>query len=808
MRTIQIFRFLTFTFLAGLAVASAQKGAALSGTVTDPQGRPVAGAAVTLFASGADAKSRTTSDAAGAYRLEHVAPGRYLIEGSAPGFSAGRVENIHVEQGADTHVDLALELAAIAQQVVVTASGTPQTVDQVSKAVTVVDNRTIDMRDEYSLSEALRPTPGLRVEQSGGPGSFTAIRLRGLRNQDTSVLIDGMRFRDASAPQSDASGLLQDLMVTSIDRVEILRGSGSSLYGTNAIGGVINVITAQGGGRTRGNVLLEGGSLGMFRGRAQVSGGADHDRLQYSAGVSHLNVTEGVDGDDPARNTSGQGSLSIHLAPSLVLTGRLYAADSFAKLNTSPSALSGLPATGIVNAVPLPLQQLHAYEQGTPASQLAAGGATFIPSANDPDARRSGDFVAGAVSLVGNPSSQLGYSVTYQGLRTDHTFGDGPGGVGYQPMGSTASEYNGRTQTVNAQVNYQPVSMNLITAGYEFENESFSTRSVDQLAPGSNSTARVSQLSNSVFVQDQVHLWSDRLLLSGAIRAQFFGLERPSFTPTDAAPYTGVTFTAPPRAYTGDVSGAYFIRSSGTKVRVHAGRGYRAPSLYERFGSGFDQYYGYSVYGDPRLQPEHSFAIDGGVDQAFWGGRVRTSATYFYTRLQNVIIFDFSGLVNPATDPFGRFLGYANSKGGLARGVETSADLSVTRSSTISAAYTFTNAVERTPLVGDVLRSFISPRHQFSVVAGQRIGQRWLASFSMTASSNYLAPVYGDLGSRVFQFAGLKKADIGLSYRQPLGEFRAIRWFAKVDNIFHQDYYEVGFRTAGTTARGGMSFEF
>ena len=807
MRTFPIYQILTLTLATTLAAGATERGAAITGTVSDPQGRPVAGATVSLFALGAGAKSRATSNAAGGYRLEQLAPGDYLIEGTAPGFSVGRVQNIHLDRDAATRVDLALELAALSQQVVVTAAGTPQTVDQVSKAVTVVQEESIQVRDEYSLAEALRPTPGLRVEQSGGPGSFTAIRLRGLRNQDTGVLIDGLRFRDASAPQSDASGLLQDLMVTSVDRVEILRGSGSSLYGTNAIGGVINVITAPGGGRTRGSVLLEGGSLGLLRGRAQVAGGTFRDRLQYSAGVAHLNVIEGVDGDDPARNTSGQGSVSMHLAPGLVLTGRLYTSDSFAKLNTGPAAMPGLTGRGIVNAVPLPLAALHAYEQGTAVSDLAVGRATFIPSANDPDSSRAGDFLAGAVTLQGQPSARLGFSIAYQALRTDHTFRDGPAGVDYQPQGSTASEYNGRVQTLNAQVSYHPFQWNLLSTGYEFENEKFFTSSVTRMAPEANSAASVTQMSHSFFVQDQAHLWGDRLLLSAAFRAQFFGLERPDFTPKEFAPYTGATFPAPPTAYTGDVSAAYFFRQSGTKVRVHAGRGYRAPSLYERFGSGFDQYYGYSVYGDPRLQPEHSFSIDGGVDQTLWNGRLRTSATYFYTRLQNVIAFDFSGLIDPAFDPYGRYFGYLNSRGGLARGVEASGELSVTRSSTVSAAYTFTNAIERTPLVGDVLRSFITPRHQFSVVAGQHIG-RWLGSFTWIASSDYLVPIYGAGGTRVFQFAGLEKADLGLSYRQPLGEFRAIRWFGKVDNIFHQTYYESGFRTAGTGARGGMSFEF
>ena len=144
----------------------------------------------------------------------------------------------------------------------------------------------IDDRDESTIAESLRVVPGLRVQQLGGPGSFTSIKTRGLRSEDTAVLIDGLRFRDAAATQGDASGFLEDLVVTDISRVEVLRGSGSSLYGSNAIGGVINMVTDQGGGKIHGNVLGEGGGLGFFRTRGQVAGGARNDSIVYSAGVS------------------------------------------------------------------------------------------------------------------------------------------------------------------------------------------------------------------------------------------------------------------------------------------------------------------------------------------------------------------------------------------------------------------------------------------------------------------------------------------------------------------------------------------
>ena len=228
-----------------------------------------------------------------------------------------------------------------------------------SKAVTTIDSQQIDAQDEYAVSEALRNVPGLRVQQLGGPGAFTNIKIRGLRNEDTAILIDGLRFRDATSPEGDASAFIGDLLVTNLDRLEVLRGSGSSLYGTNAIGGVINLVTAEGGGRTHGSVLTEGGSLGLFRGRAQIGSGIKNDWLTYSAGVSYLNVWNGIDGDDAARNTSGQGRVTVHFTPTTTLSARIYATDAFQQINTNPQTLGTLPSSGIIDAIPLAPSELE-----------------------------------------------------------------------------------------------------------------------------------------------------------------------------------------------------------------------------------------------------------------------------------------------------------------------------------------------------------------------------------------------------------------------------------------------------------------
>src|SRR5262249_16297429 len=182
------------------------------------------------------------------------------------------------------------------------------------------------------------------------------------------------------------------------------------------------------------------------------------------------------------------------------------------------------------------------------------------------------------------------------------------------------------------------------------------------------------------------------------------------------------SFAAPPTAQTGDFSAAYRFRP-GTKIRTHAGRGYRAPSLFERFGTFFSGT-SYTLYGDPGLRPDRSSSIDGGIDQMLWNSRVQLSATYFYTRLNEGIIFYSSPVMNEFTDRLGRNGGYRNTSGGLARGVEFRSDVAAMRSLQLSTSYTYTDARQATPLVPGVWQSYEIPRHQYSASATQRFSSR------------------------------------------------------------------------------------
>ena len=350
-----------------------------------------------------------------------------------------------------------------------------------------------------AIPESLRVVPGLRVQQLGGPGSLTSIKTRGLPSEDTAVLIDGIRFRDAAAPQGDASGFLEDLVVTNVSRLEVLRGSGSSLYGSNAVGGVVNIVTDEGGGPIHGSVLGEGGGLGFFRTRAQVAGGVNNNRVVYSGGFSFFNVTRGIDDQDEARNTSGQGRILFRLTPTATISGRIYATNSRLQLNNNPEAIGTLPATGIIEAIPLSLAEQLRFEAGVPPSQLNIGAATFVPGANDPDNLREGELLQWRGHFTQRPTETFGYTISYQGLATNRSSINGPLGVGFQPFGGTTrSDFDARIHTLNARVDVQAGRYNFITGGYEFESENFKNPSF-QVNPADNSDVDVTQTKSRDF---------------------------------------------------------------------------------------------------------------------------------------------------------------------------------------------------------------------------------------------------------------------------------------------------------------------
>jgi vitamin B12 transporter len=799
----------------GMTQVWAQSSGSLSGRITDSQGAAVKGATVTLYVRATNVRATTVTDERGGYRFERLPEGDYVVEVTAAGFS--RVSRtFRVERGSHGTLDFALEIAGVSETVLVTAAGTPQTVDEVSKAVSVITSQEIDRRNEYSIGEALRVVPGLRVQQLGGPGTFARIQTRGLRDSDTAILVDGLRLRDAATTQGDATPFIEELFTVSSDRLEVVRGSGSSLYGTNAIGGVVNVISDQGGGPAHGQLQLEGGQLGLFRGRAQLAGGLGEDRLLYSGGLALLNVSEGVN-STPTRNFSGQGFAKYNFTPNISLAMRLYGNTAYLALTDSPFTATSqtdiarfLPgfvppqAGSVVDAVALSLRQQRKIENRL--AVIDRGPANYIPNLRDPDNRRDSDYLTAAVIFSQRINDSFGYRASYQRVNTNRQFSDGPGGARFEPAFNSASVSKGRIDTFNLQADTRLGAHNLLAVGYEFEREQYIGRNRDENPNASLraiSSTDVRQSSDTFFIQDQFRALDNRFQVSAAFRVQSFDLTKPEFLGGTSV-YSGLRFESTKTAYTGDGSVSYFFNSTDTKLRAHVGSGYRAPAAFERFGSSFFNGV-FSPFGDPRLRPERSIAVDGGIDQRLAGDRAQLSATYFYTRLQEVIVFDSTGAITRATDPFGRSSGYRNTGGGLARGVELAINTKPYRTLDLSASYTFTNAVNRIPSsVPGFLRTFAQPRHTFTLFAAQQITRRLDVVFDMFAYGSYFFP----FSSRAFKFSAPVKVDLGMSYTVPMSDRVNMRFYGKVENLFDREYFESGFRTPGAIFTGGMGVRF
>jgi vitamin B12 transporter len=803
---------LRFSFLLAIGIpAAAAQTATLTGSVSDSSGALISGALLRLHEIAGSALLTSTSDANGRFRFEDVAPGEYLLDAGSDGLVLAEPKKLTLRRGGAANIAVTLSVAAVKTKVSVTAASEPQSLDEISKALDIVNATDAEQRGIFSVSDALRFTPGLRVSTDGGPGAYTVIQTRGMRVQDTAALIDGFRFRDPTAVEGDASSYIGDLMLVDSSRIEVLRGSGSSLYGTNSMAGTLNIITDPGGGPIHGDIDLQGGGLGLFRGVANLAGGAWNNRLTYSAGMAHLNVSEGVDDVGAVTDWSGQGNLLYALTSKIRVGIDLFGNRGYLQENTSPVTTTTAPITGIIPAIPLAQSQIQLAQNNLPFNP---GDATFIPSLGDPDAGHYAHFLDSLFRFEHEVNSRWSYRIGYSIVDTKRDDRDGPGGpylpvFGYQPSFNTSTLNVGRIDTVQARVNYVGGEHQVLTAGYEFERELYTNLNTDQnpiVSERAYDRIDARQRSNAAFAQDELRFFGDRLniLLSG--RFTQASLDLPVFTGA-ISPYPSAP--EPPSAYTGDASLAYFLKGTSTKLRGHVGNSFRLPSLYERYGGYLFDGYDLAL-GDPRLAPERAVSVDAGIDQYLLHGHLKLTGTYFYSHLQQVI--GFLNFPPGYVDPYGRSEGYYNTGGGVARGVELSGDFRPARKTAVFASYTYTNAKD---LVSEFFASTAYaplqvPRlmpNTVTIIATQQLAKHIDLGMDFWGGSDYLFPLYG-YEPYPYRFAGPRQLGLDGGYTVSFDERRSARLYVRVSNALDQTYYEEGFRTPQRWAVGGIRFGF
>ena len=211
---------------------------------------------------------------------------------------------------------------------VVTATRTVTPQKRVGSAVTVISAEELQQLGHVMVADALRSVAGVDVVRSGGVGRTTSIFIRGANSGHSLVLLDGVELNDPISAGNTPD--LAHLTLEQVERIEIVRGPQSTVYGSDALGGVVQIVTKKGGGSMAPKLELESGSFGTYRGLLEMKGG--EGGLHYALSGSHLEqdgisaAHEGLGNTekDGYRNTSFNGSLSYEAGRNVVLglTGR------------------------------------------------------------------------------------------------------------------------------------------------------------------------------------------------------------------------------------------------------------------------------------------------------------------------------------------------------------------------------------------------------------------------------------------------------------------------------------------------------
>jgi vitamin B12 transporter len=516
-------------------------------------------------------------------------------------------------------------------EVVVVANKAPEPLSKVGNSVTVIDADAIKASQLPVLSDLLATTPGLSVARSGGVGQPTSVFIRGADSDQTVVVIDGVQINDPS----EVSGQFdfENLLTSNLSRVEILRGAQSTLYGSQAMGGVINITTADPDSAFGGGVTAEGGShdTGYFSGNL----GGKNDALLWRLS-SYWYGTSGIpDFDERYGGTrlcasqigGGSGELRYDITPDLQFDVRGYYVNSrtdFDGYDTPPNFTLG----------------------------------------NDNEYSKIDQYFGYAGFTLRSPDRTLTNRLDYQYTSTDTRNYDPNAPVN---EGSTSIEtYSGigRNQREEYQATWQVEPAYQVVAGAQHERSTMASQSP----------------ANEFFEATLLQQYYDTID-SGFAQVQ--GELVPGFTLTAGDRYDRHNVYG--GHSTGAFAGAWSLNDGATIVRSSFSQGFKAPSLYQLYGD----------YGNLGLRPEAGQSWDAGIEQHAWDHRVIASATYFQRYNRDLIEFFYCPLLTNCPNSFGGY--YANIARAGAHGVELQSTLRATDNLTLTANYTLTDTEDKSP---------------------------------------------------------------------------------------------------------------
>lgn len=472
-------------------------------------------------------------------------------------------------------------------EVVVTATRVETPVKEAAGSVTVVTSDDLWKSKKTTVLEALSEILGISAVQSGGMGGAASVFLRGANSEHTLIMLDGVELNDPISPSRSYD--LAHFPIDNIERIEIMRGPQSTLYGSDAIGGLINIVTRKGEGRPKITLTAGGGSHGTMANHLQAGGGGKV--MNYSLGLAHFQ-THGISAAaaDYRGNTEKDGYRNLALSARLGLN---------LKQNMELDLiLRGLDArTDIDN---------FGGDYGDDPNSLQEYCSLFL----------KGQFRT--LSLSNRLEQKLG--IAYIRSRRDHK---NPEDFSH-PFDSEEGYFRSGLFKADWQNNLFLHSSHTLTAGLEYELEQGESEyhSRGMWGPFTSLFPHRNSKSLGVYLQDRIRL-GGRFFATAGVR-----LDRHSRSGWS------LTYRLAP---------AYFIEGTRTRLKANLGTGFKSPSLYQLYAPASL----WGPVGNSRLLPEKSLSWEAGIEQELAGGKVLLGGLYFSNEFRNLIDFDFRhGYIN------------------------------------------------------------------------------------------------------------------------------------------------------------------
>jgi vitamin B12 transporter len=781
--------------LAVVSVFAADSGS-IRGVVTDPLGAVVPNATVKLLHEEKQA-GETTTDKSGAYSFASLAAGRYQVKADAPSFAPQQSGLIYVGNGKPTDVNLALRVGTVSQQVVVTATGTQIPESQVGVSITVLSSD--QLVNKLDVLEPLRQVPGAQIVQAGQRGGQTSLFIRGGNSNANKILIDGI-------PMNEIGGVtdLGPQATTGVEQIEVLRGPNSALYGSDAMSGVVSITTR------RGTTPLPELSYAFDAGNFHTlhhdgSLGGANRQLDYFGDFSRFDTDNSV--------------------PNSFFHNATYLGNVGWAINSSTELRVTARRSTSANGLPKPIDFFGIPDDSFEKDQNAYIGVTLQ---NQTTSHWHNLFRYGATRLrrfQDNPTPTgipdplfgnfLGKTVTIHGANGFSTTGQAIldfGGVYPSLFNSSIARDFGYVQS-----DYTFNSHLTALFGFRMENErgytSFGTKSLADRTNYSYIGEVHGSLGNRLYAT-----------LGGSVENNaVFGI---SAVPRASLAY----YLVRPQS-----SGGW----NGTKLKFNYGQGIKEPSIFDAnfslFGVLSTQPNGAQTIAQFHIgpvAPERSRSFDVAVEQVFWSGRGKLSATFFHNQFINQVEFvDPTALpqfgVPMSLAPFGATL---NSGATRALGAENELEFNFGHGFRARAGYTYLDAVVTRSFTSDALFPSINPNFPtvligaFGPLKGSRPFRRapHTGSFALDYSrprlslslSGYLSSRRDDstfLSDSFFGNTmllpnrnlapGYQKIDFSGSYRIN----RYLAFYASIENLANEHYDAAfGFPALPLTFRSGL----